>query len=88
MHYHFRDCVWKRGVPYSLSQLTLIPITTDFSVSKDLQHAIQSIQFVGDPKSKEVKAIVEQNEKEKTKIKEIYSLGNFLEITLQQLTEE
>lgn len=47
---------------------------------------IYPIQFVGNPASQEVNAILEQNAKERSYLLELYSQGRWLEITLNKLT--
>ena len=49
---------------------------------------VQSIQFVGDPDSKEVQEILEKNRRQKVMLSDIYAKGDFLEITLHELSKE
>lgn len=52
------------------------------------RYSVQSIQFLGDPNSKEVQEILEKNREQKAMLSDIYAKGDFLNITLSELSKE
>ena len=84
-NYHQRYLVWELGLPLTYSDADFQAVTFDYASS--FITAIHPIAFSGNPHSPEVKSIIEQNIQERSKISDIYSEGNFLEITLSKIME-
>lgn len=89
MQYKRRDLMWKSMLPILYEEINLQAVSKNHpSYSSFILGGAHPIQFVGNPQSLEVKAILQKNEKEREYIQEVYSKGNFLEITLQKLMEK
>ncbi len=82
MKYHKRNLIWKIGLPL-YDELQPTPDLLPYFIPP----SIQPIQFVGNPQSPEVISIQKQNHREQEQLLDIYSQGNFLEITLARLMQ-
>ncbi len=87
MHYYRRDLMWKFKPPLLCEEVYLESVSVYPDNAQSIFEDIHPIQFVGKPRSQEVKSILEQNSKERSYLLNIYSQGNLLEITLRKLTE-
>ena len=84
MNFQARDKVWNHGVPLSYDEADFqSTLVNGFEPLCELM----PITFSGNPHSPEVKALLAQNEKEIEYLRELYSQGKFLEITLSKLME-
>ncbi|MBP9842357.1 MAG: hypothetical protein KBC64_08070 [Simkaniaceae bacterium] len=86
MNYHQRDLVIEQRKPLCFPRVVLDGVSYQ---TKNKAPYLRSwpIVFVGNSASLEVKSILNQNKKDRKKVVRQYSQGNFLEITLQKLTE-
>jgi hypothetical protein len=87
MNYHRRNLAWKFGAPISYSDENFQSVSTSGREDYLIDTDIRPMQFVGNPKSQEVKMILEQNMRERSYLIDIYSHGKTLEITLSKLVE-
>jgi hypothetical protein len=86
MSYHRRDLMWKSQMPLLCEEVNLEAVS-QYNFRNPIFEDIHPIQFMGNPQSQEVQAILEQNAKERSHLINIYSQGRWLEITLNKLVE-
>jgi hypothetical protein len=88
MQFYKRDLMWNSKLPIEYEEIYLQEVSKQLFQLEPILEKFKLIQFVGNPQSQEVKAILEQNRKEREFLMELYAQECFLEITIQKLTEE
>ncbi|MBP9841425.1 MAG: hypothetical protein KBC64_03250 [Simkaniaceae bacterium] len=86
LNYHKRHLVLERKKNLHLKNLILKEVS--YKTRETVPYVqLRSVSFMGDPSSSEAQSILKQNRQDRKTILKYYSQGNFLEITLQKLTE-